>query len=283
MDFGIIFANTGAYATPDGAITMGRCAEQNGFESVWTVEHPAIPKGYRSEYPYSRDGRMPGDETAPVPDPLVWLTWVGAHTTTLRLATGVMILPLRNPVVLAKECATLDMLTGGRFILGVGVGWLHEEFDAIGVGWDGRGAHTDDSIAALRALWTTEVSTHRGTHSSFTEIHSFPKPAGATIPIVVGGHSRPAARRAGRLGDGFFPADPRTLTELLPVVREAAREAGRDPDDIEITTGGAPRVETIRMLADAGVTRFLVPPLAADPTDLPDAMARFADDVIAKV
>ncbi|MFM8862343.1 MAG: LLM class F420-dependent oxidoreductase [Acidimicrobiia bacterium] len=283
MDFGIIFANTGAYATPDGAITMGRCAEQNGFESVWTVEHPAIPKGYRSEYPYSRDGRMPGDENAPVPDPLVWLTWVGAHTTTLRLATGVMILPLRNPVVLAKECATLDMLTGGRFILGVGVGWLHEEFDAIGVGWDDRGAHTDDSIAALRALWTTEVSTHEGTHSSFTDIHSFPKPAGASIPIVVGGHSRPAARRAGRLGDGFFPADPRSLAELLPVVREAAREAGRDPDDIEITTGGAPRVETIRMLADAGVTRFLVPPLAMDPNDLPEAMARFADEVIAKV
>jgi len=283
MDFGVIFANTGAYATPEGAVTMGRCAEQHGFESVWTVEHPAIPKGYRSEYPYSRDGRMPGDETAPVPDPLVWLTWVGAHTTTLRLATGVMILPLRNPVVLAKECATLDMLTGGRFILGVGVGWLHEEFDAIGVGWDDRGAHTDDSIAALRALWTEEVSSHHGSHSSFTEIHSFPKPHNRTIPIVVGGHSRPAARRAGRLGDGFFPADPRTLVELLPEVRAAAIEAGRDPDAIEITTGGAPRLETVQMLADAGVTRFLVPPLATDPSELSAAMGRFSDEVIARL
>lgn len=283
MDFGVIFANTGAYATPEGAVTMGRCAEQHGFESVWTVEHPAIPKGYRSEYPYSRDGRMPGDETAPVPDPLVWLTWVGAHTTTLRLATGVMILPLRNPVVLAKECATLDMLTGGRFILGVGVGWLHEEFDAIGVGWDDRGAHTDDSIAALRALWTEEVSSHHGSHSSFTEIHSFPKPQNQSIPIVVGGHSRPAARRAGRLGDGFFPADPRTLIELLPEVRAAAIEAGRDPDAIEITTGGAPRLETVQMLADAGVTRFLVPPLATDPSELSAAMGRFSDEVIARL
>jgi len=283
MDFGVIFANTGAYATPEGAVTMGRCAEQHGFESVWTVEHPAIPKGYRSEYPYSRDGRMPGDETAPVPDPLVWLTWVGAHTTTLRLATGVMILPLRNPVVLAKECATLDMLTGGRFILGVGVGWLHEEFDAIGVGWDDRGAHTDDSIAALRALWTEEVSSHHGSHSSFTEIHSFPKPQNQSIPIVVGGHSRPAARRAGRLGDGFFPADPRSLVELLPEVRAAAIEAGRDPDAIEITTGGAPRLETVQMLADAGVTRFLVPPLATDPSELSAAMGRFSDEVIARL
>lgn len=282
MDFGIIFANTGAYATAEGAITMGRCAEENGFESVWTVEHPAIPKGYESEYPYSRDGRMPGDETAPVPDPLVWLTWVGAHTTTLRLATGVMILPLRNPVVLAKECATLDMLTGGRFILGVGVGWLHEEFDAIGVGWEDRGAHTDDSIRALRALWTQEAASHSGSHSSFSEIHSFPKPAAGTIPIVVGGHSPPAARRAGRLGDGFFPADPRQLPALLPIMRAAAEEAGRDPDAIEITTGGAPTPEIIKMLADAGVTRMLVPPLAMHPKKLPEAMARFADEVIAK-
>lgn len=283
MDFGIIFANTGAYASAEGAITMGRCAEQNGFESVWTVEHPAIPKGYRSEYPYSRDGRMPGDEDAPVPDPLVWLTWVGAHTTTLKLATGVVILPLRNPVVFAKECATLDMLTGGRFILGVGVGWLHEEFDAVGAGWEDRGAHTDDSIEALRSLWRDDVSSHRGTHSSFTDVHSFPKPTNGTIPVVVGGHSKPAARRAGRLGDGFFPADPRHLPELVPVLRAAAVDAGRDPDTIEITTGGAPTVEKIRMLADLGVTRFLVPPLAVRPEELPDAMARFADEVIAKV
>lgn len=282
MDFGIIFANTGAYSSAEGAITIGRCAEENGFESVWTVEHPAIPKGYRSEYPYSRSGRMPGDEDAPVPDPLVWLTWVGAHTTTLKLGTGVMILPLRNPVVFAKECATLDSLTGGRLILGVGVGWLHEEFDAIGVGWDDRGAHTDDSIDALRALWTSEVASHHGTHSSFTDIHSFPKPTNGTIPIVVGGHSKPAARRAGRLGDGFFPADPRTLPELLPVLRAAAVEAGRDPESIRITTGGAPTVEAITKLADLGVTRFLVPPLAMRPEELPDAMARFADEVISR-
>lgn len=283
MDFGIIFANTGAYASAEGAVAMGRNAEQNGFESVWTVEHPAIPKGYQSEYPYSRSGRMPGDEDAPVPDPLVWLTWVGAHTTTLRLGTGVMILPLRNPVVLAKECATLDALSGGRLILGVGVGWLHEEFDAIGVGWDDRGAHTDDSIDALRALWAHDVSSHHGTHSSFEQIHSFPKPTNGTIPIVIGGHSKPAARRAGRTGDGFFPADPRMLAELLPVMRAAAVDAGRDPDTIEITTGGAPTLENVRMLADLGVTRLLVPPPAMHPAKLPEAMARFADEVIAKV
>jgi alkanesulfonate monooxygenase SsuD/methylene tetrahydromethanopterin reductase-like flavin-dependent oxidoreductase (luciferase family) len=245
VNFGIIFANVGAYVDPDAAIIMGQSAEANGFESIWTVEHPAVPKGYVSEYPYSRDGRMPGDEMAPVPDPLAWLTWVGAHTKTIKLATGVMILPLRNPVVLAKECAT-------------------------------------DSINALRALWTQETSSYSGSHSSFADIYSFPKPAQGSIPIVIGGHSKPAARRAGRFGDGFFPADPRHLVELLPVMRAAAVEAGRDPDTIEITTGGRPKLDELKMLADIGVTRFVVPPLAMHPKKLPEAMEKFAEDIISK-
>jgi len=282
MDFGIIFANTGAYAKPEGALIIGQSAEANGFESIWAVEHPVVPKGYISEYPYSPDGRMPGAETSPIPDPLVWLTWVGAHTTTIKLATGVMILPLREPLVLAKECSTLDLLTGGRFILGVGVGWLHEEFDAIGAGWEDRGAHTDDSIHALRTIWENEVSTHEGSHSSFNDVYSFPKPANGKIPIVVGGHSKPAARRAGRYGDGFFPADPRFLPELLPIMRKAAEEAGRDPSSIQITTGTLPDLDTAKMLADLGVSRLLVPPLSSHPTKLPDKMAKFAEDVIAK-
>jgi probable F420-dependent oxidoreductase len=283
MDFGIIFANVGPYVHPEAAITMGTAAEANGFESIWTVEHPIVPKGYVSEYPYSRDGRMPGDEMAPIPDPLVWLTWVGAHTTTLKLGTGVMILPQRNPGILAKECATLDMLTGGRLLLGIGVGWLHEEFDALGVSWDDRAARTDDDVAALRALWEQEVSTHRGTHNEFTDVYSFPKPTNGTIPIVVGGHSKPAARRAGRLGNGFFPADPRHLPDLLPVMRAAAVEAGRDPDAIEITTGGMPTLDGLKALADMGVTRFVVPPLSYDPSTLHEALEKFAEQFIGKL
>ena len=108
MHFGIAFANVGAYSDPDHAVTLARLAEQHGFESLWTVEHPVVPQGYESEYPYSREGRMPGPEQSPFPDPLTWLTWVGAHTTTLRLGTGILLLPLRSPVVLAKECATVD-------------------------------------------------------------------------------------------------------------------------------------------------------------------------------
>jgi probable F420-dependent oxidoreductase len=283
MHFGIAFANVGAYSDPDHAVTLARLAEQHGFESLWTVEHPVVPQGYESEYPYSREGRMPGPEQSPFPDPLTWLTWVGAHTTTLRLGTGILLLPLRSPVVLAKECATVDHLTGGRMILGIGVGWLREEFDAVGVPWDDRAAHTDDSVHALRALWEQSPATYAGSHTSFTDVYSHPKPVNGTIPVVVGGHSKPAARRAGRLGDGFFPADHRSLPELLPVMRAAATEAGRDPDAIEITTGGRGDVDTLKALADSGVTRWVISPPAMHPAKLPDAIARYADEVIAKV
>jgi probable F420-dependent oxidoreductase len=283
MDFGIAFANVGAYAHPEHAVTLGRLAEEHGFESLWAIEHPVVPKGYESEYPYSREGRMPGKEEALMPDPLSWLTWVGAHTTTLGLATGILILPLRSPVVLAKQCATVDHLTGGRFTLGVGVGWLEEEFDAVGVTWDDRGAHTDDSVHALRALWEQHESSYEGSHSSFSNVYCYPKPVSGTIPVVVGGHSRPAARRAGRIGDGFFPADSRSLPALLPVMRSAAEEAGRDPDAIEITTGGRADLEALKALADSGVRRFVIPPPALNPAKLPDAIARFADEVMAKV
>lgn len=283
MEFGIIFANTGAYASAEGAATMGRLAESHGFESVWTVEHVVVPAGYESEYPYSRDGRMPGPEQVPIPDPLTWLTWVGAHTTTLRLGTGILILPQRNPLVLAKQAATVDQLTGGRLVLGIGVGWLREEFDALGVDWDDRAARTDDHVAALRALWAEGPASYHGSHSGFDGVYSEPSPATGSIPVVVGGHSKAAARRAGRLGDGFFPADGRSLPELAPVMRQAALDAGRDPDAIEITTGGRADPETIEALADQGVSRFVVAPPSLHPAELDDAMGRFADEVMSRV
>ena len=152
MKFGVMFANAGPRARPEDAVAMAQDAEAAGFESLWTVEHVVVPAGYESEYPYSADGRMPGGEDADIPDPLVWLAWVGAVTTTLRLATGILILPQRNPVVLAKELATLDLLSGGRVVLGVGVGWLREEFDALGVPFEERAARTDEYVEALRVL-----------------------------------------------------------------------------------------------------------------------------------
>ena len=279
-----MFANAGPFSEPENAVGLAQLAEENGFESLWTVEHVVVPAGYESQYPYSRDGRMPGGEDVPIPDPLVWLAYVAAATQRIKLATGILILPQRNPVVLAKETATLDVLSRGRLVLGIGVGWLQEEFDAIGVPFDERAARTDEYAEAMRVLWREPEPTFEGRFTSFERAKSYPKPAQGTIPIVIGGHSKPAARRSGRLGDGFFPARTSSdeLNGLLDEMRRAAKDAGRDADAIEITAGGAMDVDGIKRFADAGVSRMIVPPLGFDLETLKQQLGTFSENVIAK-
>ncbi len=289
MKFGIAFANTGPFADAKGATAFVQAAEAAGFESVWTVEHVIVPSGYQSAYPYSPTGKMPGPEDSPIPDPLVWLSFVAAATERIRLATGILILPQRNPVVLAKELATLDAMSGGRLDLGIGVGWLEEEFDAIGVPFSERGARTDDHVAALRALWTQDKATHQSPFTNFADCILRPRPAQGSIPIHVGGHSVAAARRAGRLGDGFFPGrgDHDELRSLFDVVRASATDAGRDPDAIELTAAGRGAVgeralDEVAALADLGVDRVIVPAFLFWKDPAAD-LARYGEDVIAQV
>lgn len=289
MKFGVAFANVGPMAYAEGAVALAQAAEAGGFESLWTVEHTIVPAGYQSPYPYSPTGKMPGPEDSDIPDPLIWLTYVAASTSTIRLGTGILILPQRNPIVLAKEVATLDRLSGGRVELGVGVGWLEEEFDALGISFADRGARTDDHIAALRALWTQDAASHHGTHSSFDGAISRPRPTQGSVPIVVGGHSKVAARRAGRLGDGFFPGrgSHEALAELIAVMKATAVEHGRDPDAIEISAGGngalgSKALDEVKALGDLGVSRVIVPPLAYDPDGQRTAFAKYGEDVIAR-
>ena len=285
MKFGIIFANVGPAVAPDYAAELGRIVEDSGFDSVWTVEHVVVPGGYQSAYPYSPTGRMPGPEESPIPDPLIWLAYVAAHTSRIKLATGVLILPQRNPVVLAKEVATLDVLSKGRAILGVGVGWLEEEFDAIGVPFADRGARTDDHVHALRSLWDQDAATYHGEFVDFENAKMYPKPVNGTVPIVVGGHTKPAARRAGRLGDGFFPArtSPEELAGLLEEMHRAAKDAGRDPDAIEVTAGGVMDLDGVKRFGDLGVDRIVLPPLGFDAETLKQQLGLFAENVIDKV
>ncbi len=290
MDFGVIFANIMFFADGPGARTMGTSLEAAGFESVWTVEHVLIPDGYESEYPYDKSGRMPGDGMADMPDPLIWLSYVAAHTERLNLATGILIVPQRNPGILAKEVASLDRLSGGRMILGVGAGWLAEEFDALGVPFERRGARLDEYVAAMRALWRDHKATFSGEFCGFTDAVSLPKPMNGAVPIVVGGHTEVAARRAGRLGDGFFPGrgTPDELRSLVTLMRQTAEDAGRDPAAIDVTFGspavfGSDPVGACQELADIGVTRVVIPPPSFSPDELPDACAAFGRDVIAKV
>ncbi len=283
MKIGVMFSNVVLFGTPEGARALAEAAEESGIESLWTVEHVVVPEGYESPYPYAPTGKMPGGETSPIPDPLAWLAYVAALTTTVRLATGILILPQRNPVILAKECATIDVLSGGRLELGVGIGWLAEEFQAIGVPFDERVDRTEEYISALRALWSSD-ETFDGKFTSFERARSNPKPVqDGGIPIVVGGHTKAAARRAGRLADGFFPARPQNLAELIAECRRAATEEARDPDAIEITTGGLPTPDFAKQMEDAGAHRLVIPPPSFDPNDIKRALGEVSENLVAKV
>ena len=286
MKFGVAFANIGAFVDPVEAIRLARAAEAAGFESIWTVDHVVVPGGYRSKYPYDPSGRLPSGEGTVFPDPLIWLAYVAARTSTLRLGTGILIVPQRNPVVLAKELATLDSLSGGRMILGAGIGWLEEEFQALGVPFAGRGQRMDEAIGAMRALWSEERASFTGTTATFTDCFLRPQPPGGTIPVHVGGHSEAAARRAGRIGDGFFPlgVGVEELPPLIDLTRASAEEAGRDPAAVEITMqcnamGGEEAVAAVKALQQAGVHRVLVP-AGLFGADFEQSLARYGEDVI---
>lgn len=284
MKFGLQFANTMQFAARAGLVELAQGAEAAGFESVWTVEHVIFPDGYESTYPYDPSGKMPMTPDTPLPDPLIWLTWVAAVTTDLHLGTGILILPQRNPVVLAKELATLDDLAGGRLELGIGVGWLEEEFDALGVPFAKRGARTDDYVAAMRALWDGDKADHQGEFVQFTGASVNPKPPRGRVPIHVGGHSRKAAERAGRLGDGFFPGKG-DVAELVEIARQTAADAGRDPEAIEVTAGdakvfGDDPVGAVQELRAKGVDRVAVPSFLYL-KDTAEGLAAFGEKVIA--
>src|SRR5579884_712391 len=194
MKLGLMFANSGPFSNPQLFAHLAQSAERFGFESIWTVEHVVIPQDYKSPYPYSPSGKIPGSEEVPIPDPLLPLAYAAAITKNLKLGTGVMILPQRHPLYVAKEMATLDVLSNGRAILGIGSGWLKEEFDSLGLDFRKRGALTDEAIQALRILWREGVSEFEGKHFRFGPLHSYPKPVRRSVPIHVGGHSPAAAR-----------------------------------------------------------------------------------------
>ena len=238
---------------------LAQAADEAGFESIWTVEHTVVPGGYESAYPYSPDGKMAGGrDDFDLPDPLIWMAFVASQTQRIRVATGILIVPQHNPVVAAKQIATLDHMTGGRLLLGIGVGWLKEEFDAIGAPFADRGRRTDEYIEAMRELWGAERPTYHGEYVHFEAAYCRPQPVRGSVPIIVGGHSKAAARRAGRLGDGFFPARG-AAADLVQLARDVAAEHGRDPHALEITTGIGEDLSSLRSLAELGVARVLVP------------------------
>jgi probable F420-dependent oxidoreductase len=288
MKFTLHFGNN---TFPDlaGVTRLARLAEAAGFDSVIAVDHVVYPDTYTSTYPYAASGRLPGDRTVSLPDPLIWMATAIAVTTRLRFMTGVIILPLRHPLVLAKQVATLDHMSGGRVELGIGVGWLKEEFEALGIPFEKRGKRSDEYVAAMRALWAKDGASFSGEFVNFHEVSSNPKPVRGSVPIVIGGHSQAAAKRAGRLGNGFFPSIGSQVDTfpLFDLVRHTAQASGRDPKAIEMMAGcpdalpksGKDPKAAVEERRRRGIDRIILPVHAFLP-DLEVGLSRFGETVI---
>ncbi|HVC45547.1 MAG TPA: TIGR03619 family F420-dependent LLM class oxidoreductase [Candidatus Binataceae bacterium] len=272
---------------PDNIATHVRRAEELDFESAWIGEHMIVPVVSASKYPYSPDGRFPAPLDVPFHDPMLALAYAAALTSKIRLATGIFVVPLRNAIATAKAVASLDVLSAGRVIFGVGVGWWSEEFAAVGAPFADRARRTREYIELMKALWTSDEPAYHGTTVSIAGVRFQPKPVQKPHPpIVVGGTSELALKRSVRYGDGWYGI-ARTIDEartLIGRLRELERAAAR-AKPVEITlslrTGKPITLDEVRKLGELGVARALVGlPLRAFSED---ELARFRDEVIEKL
>jgi probable F420-dependent oxidoreductase len=229
MRIGFFAVGIGASVEPQTLRAVAVAAERLGFATLWAPEHVVLVEQYASQYPYS-SGRFPGPSDIPIGDPFTTLAYAAACTTTIRLGTGICLVPEHNPLVLAKTAATLDRLSGGRLILGAGVGWLAEEFEALGVPFARRGARTREYVAVMRQLWSEPVSAHAGEFARFKGVLSYPKPARAAgIPVWFGGESEAALRRVAAYGDGWigFKVSPAAAADKIRRIEEMLRANNR--------------------------------------------------------
>ncbi len=215
--------------------TLAINAERLGFSTLWVPEHVVLVDRYASRYPYSQDGQLPAPTNAPIFDPFISLATMAAVTSRIQLATGICLVPEHNPLVLAKVVATLDFLSGGRVVLGVGIGWLEEEFRALGVPWERRAKRTREYIEAMRKLWSEEVSSYHGEFVNFDGVRSNPKPIhGGRLPVFFGGESGPALRRVADYGDGWcgFNLAPNEAAAKIKRIEDLLKANGRRRSDV---------------------------------------------------
>jgi probable F420-dependent oxidoreductase len=238
MRFGFGLPNAGGAIDGAGIVRFAQRAEALGYESVWTGDHLILPIAGTRQYPYTADGSFPLAATESFLEPFTLLAYVAAVTRTVKLGATVIILPYRNPIVQAKMLACLDVLSGGRLICGVGVGWLEKEFQVLGASYADRGPVTDEYLEILKILWTEDAPAFAGRFYAFDGIAFYPKPLQKPYPpIWVGGHTRRAVRRAARAGDAWHPTrqTPDFVARHLPGLRAEAEAAGRDPRLITIS------------------------------------------------
>lgn len=282
MKVGIIPVNIGPESGAQ-MIQLAQLAESLGYESVWTFEHVIVPVDYESKYPYNASGKMGAPPETNFVDPLIALSAIAASTSRIRLGTGVNILSQVNPIYMAKQAASLDFISNGRFMLGVGIGWLREEFEALGVPFERRGARFDDYVQGMRKIWSGDVVEHESDFISWSGFKSYPLPVQNPFPVVMGGVKGKIFERIAKYGDGWYaPAgDPAEMKAHLDNLRRACDEVGRDMNEIEISCmwpgiGGS---DFLGQLEEVGVHRAVMPMMGGG--DVVENLHKIAEEVIA--
>lgn len=258
MKIGFFAVGIGNLAKPDLLTTAAVNAERLGFSTVWAPEHIVLLDRFASEYPYSRGHQIPIRLDTALLNPFVALAFAAAQTKRVRLATGICIAPEYHPLLLAKLAASLDYLSGGRFALGIGIGWLEEEFVALGIPWQKRSRRTSEYVKAMRRLWGDERSDYAGEFVRFEGARSYPKPvAGEHLPVLVGGQTEAALKRAAAYGDGWcgFNLTPAETAEKINRLRELLKANNRNADEFEFSMSplASAKPDELKQYADAGV------------------------------
>ena len=283
MRLGLHALGIGAGADRAVIDAVAKAAEECGFATLWAGEHVVMVDEPASRYPYSANGKIAVPAGADWIDPMICLGFAAAATSAIGIASGVLLLPEHNPVIVAKQAATLDRLSGGRFTLGVGIGWSKEEFDALGVPFERRGQRTAEYVAAMRTLWADDIASFAGEFVSFENVRVNPKPVRARrIPIVLGGNTDPALRRVVAWGDGwygFYLDDVAAVAERVAVLDEMCRRAGRDRSELRLAVAlPRPQPADVPELAALGIDELVIvaaPP--DDPAAVPGWTARLGD------
>jgi probable F420-dependent oxidoreductase len=301
VEVGVLIPHIGRLASPSFVPAFCRRAEEAGFDGLWAVEHLAVPQQMASAYTLGKRPVAVESEAVRATmgmnlEMATTLAVAASVTSRVRLGTGVAVLPLRNPILNARQIATVDLYSGGRVVYGIGVGWLKEEAEAMGMAWDRRGARSDEHIAILRAIWGAEGDniSFDGEFSSFPAIDPNPRP-GRTIPVLIGGHSNVAIERAARLGDGWIGAflTPDRLGPVLETLRTACKRHGRDAADLwlvcstavrmDLEGGAAAIADELRRYEELGIHHVQVGVGGSSEQSVLDALTRWGDEVLPRV
>ncbi|HIG69233.1 MAG: LLM class F420-dependent oxidoreductase [Proteobacteria bacterium] len=285
MKFALIPVNVGV-SSVEQMIGMAQAAENAGVESVWTFEHVIVPNDYSSKYPYSPNGKMGTTPETNFVDPLIALTAVAMNTTKLRLGTGVNILSQSNPLFMAKQAASLDMVSNGRFMLGVGIGWLQEEFLAMGTPFEKRGARFDDYLTAMKKAWSGDTVEHQSEFLNWTGFKSYPVPK--ALDVHIGGSKGKAFERVAKFGQGWFSPTmtPDQIKPDLAKLKDACAAEGRDVSEIEVSSMwmlNDDAFDNIKRFEDLGVSRLICPLFGLGTKNPMDGIAKLGDEVISKL